>query len=87
MKTETMTEQPENRIITLTDDGLAWVDLTCDLDHGGMCNVGLASAKTKGTALLRAAKRLRAMADQCDQVSKDITQSMERESPSSLNKS
>jgi|21_taG_2_1085346.scaffolds.fasta_scaffold21714_3 hypothetical protein len=65
-----MTEQPENGINTLSDDGAVWVDITCGSPYGGMCNVGLASAKTKGAALRRAARRLREMADQCEEASK-----------------
>jgi len=62
-------EQPESGINTFTDDGLVWVDITCGASHGGMCNAGVASAKTKVAALRRAAKRLRKMADQCEEIS------------------
>tara|TARA_R100000951_G_scaffold112807_1_gene113756 strand:+ start:16873 stop:17094 length:222 start_codon:yes stop_codon:yes gene_type:complete len=68
-----MTEQPENGIKLLADAGLMWVDLTCGDDHGGMCNVGLASATTKAAALRRAATRLREMADRCEEISKANT--------------
>lgn len=65
-----MTEQPKNDIEIHDEDGLVWVDVTCGAYHGGMCGVGLASGRSKGAALRRAAKRLREIANRCEELSK-----------------
>ena len=62
------TEQPKNGIRILKGELYTHVDIECDAMDGGMCAVGVATAKSEGAALRRAAKKLRELADTCDEL-------------------
>ena len=61
-------EQPKNEIKIFNDDGETYVDIECDAMSGGMCAVGVAAAKSESAALKIAAKKLRALADLCEEM-------------------
>lgn len=68
MKRTMKTEQPKNGIQIVNGDGCTHVEIECDAMNDMLGWIVMPPAKSEGAALRKAAKKLRALADLCEEL-------------------